>query len=55
MSGEVALAPDAPDTFWSKENLAAARSLNSELAVSERWLGCVLPVGDGIGFAARTS
>jgi predicted O-methyltransferase YrrM len=54
MSGEVALAEDAPDTFWSTENLAAARALNAELVSSERWLGCVLPVGDGIGFAART-
>ena len=54
MSGEVALPEDAPDTFWSKENLAAARALNAELVASERWLGCVLPVGDGIGLAART-
>ena len=53
MSGEVALHDGAPDTFWSEENLAAARALNAELGVSERWLGCVLPVGDGIGFAAR--
>jgi predicted O-methyltransferase YrrM len=54
MSGEVALAEDAPDTFWSKENLASARALNRELLVSERWLGCVLAVGDGIGLAVRT-
>ena len=54
MSGEVALPEDAPDTFWSTENLAAARALNAELVASERWLGCVLPVGDGIGLAART-
>jgi predicted O-methyltransferase YrrM len=52
MSGEVALAETA-ETFWSKENLAAARALNAELVASERWLGCVLPVGDGVGLAAR--
>ena len=32
---------------------ASARHLNSELLSSERWLACVLPVGDGIGVAAR--
>ena len=53
MSGEVALPEDAADTFWSSENLASARGLNAELVGSERWLGCVLPVGDGIGLAAR--
>jgi predicted O-methyltransferase YrrM len=53
MSGEVALPDDAPDTFWSAENLASARRLNAELVSSERWVGCVLPVGDGIGLAAR--
>ena len=54
MSGEVALDEGAPDTFWSAENLAGARALNAELVASDRWLGCVLPVGDGIGLAART-
>lgn len=55
MSGEVALPEDTPETFWSRENLAAARALNAELVASDRWIGCVLPVGDGIGLAARTS
>jgi predicted O-methyltransferase YrrM len=54
MSGEVGL-PEGSDTFWSAENLASARALNSELVSSERWIGCVLPVGDGIGVAARRS
>ncbi len=54
MSGEVALPEDAPDTFWSKENLASARALNRELLAGDRWLGCVLAVGDGIGLAVRT-
>jgi predicted O-methyltransferase YrrM len=54
MSGEVALPEGAPDTYWSAQNLAAARALNAELVGSDRWLGCVLPVGDGIGLAART-
>ena len=55
MSGEVALPEDASETFWSEENLAAARALNAKLVSSERWLGGVLPVGDGIGLAARIS
>ena len=53
MSGEVALPADAPDTFWSARHLSTARKLNAELVSSERWRGCVLPVGDGIGLAAR--
>lgn len=52
MSGEVALPEDA-ETFWSKENLASARELNAKLVSDERWVGCVLPVGDGIGVASR--
>jgi predicted O-methyltransferase YrrM len=52
MSGEVAL-PEGADTFWSAENLASARALNSELVNSNQWVACVLPVGDGIGVAAR--
>ena len=52
MSGEVALPPDA-DTRWNTESLAAARELNARLLESDRWLACVLPVGDGIGFGAR--
>ncbi len=52
MSGEVALPPDA-DTLWRPEALASARRLNAELMQSERWLACVLPVGDGIALAAR--
>jgi predicted O-methyltransferase YrrM len=52
MSGEVALPEDA-ETFWRGESLEAARALNAELMRSERWLACVLPVGDGIAFATR--
>jgi predicted O-methyltransferase YrrM len=52
MSGEVALHPNA-DTRWRRESLESARGLNAELMNSERWLACVLPVGDGIAFAAR--
>jgi predicted O-methyltransferase YrrM len=52
MSGEVAL-PEGADTFWSAENLASARALNTELVSGGRWLGAVLPVGDGIGIATR--
>ena len=52
MFGEVALPQDA-ETFWKADSLQAARDLNDELLASERWLGSVLPVGDGVGFAAR--
>jgi predicted O-methyltransferase YrrM len=52
MFGEVALPEDA-ETFWRDESLAAARRLNAELLSSDRWLGSVLPVGDGVGFAVR--
>ena len=52
MSGEVALPADA-ETRWGDESLAAARELNVELTTGSRWLGSVLPVGDGVGFAAR--
>jgi predicted O-methyltransferase YrrM len=52
MSGEVALPKDA-ETRWNSDSLASARRLNSELRGSERWRACVLPVGDGIGVAAR--
>jgi predicted O-methyltransferase YrrM len=52
MDGEVALPEDA-DTSWNPISLAAARRLNADLLHSERWLGAVLPVGDGIGFGAR--
>jgi predicted O-methyltransferase YrrM len=52
MFGEVALSP-AAETFWRAEALEAARALNAELLSSDRWLGSVLPIGDGVGFAAR--
>jgi predicted O-methyltransferase YrrM len=52
MGGEVALAEGA-SASWRPESLAAARSLNAELLGSDRWLACVLPVGDGIAFATR--
>ena len=52
MSGEVALAADA-ETWWNPDSLASARRLNADLLSSDRWLACVLPVGDGIGVAAR--
>ena len=52
MSGDVALEDDA-EAFWSAENLATARAFNAELVSSERWLGAVLPIGDGVVFAAR--
>jgi predicted O-methyltransferase YrrM len=52
MHGEVGL-PDGADTFWNEDSLASARAFNSELLDSRRWLGCVLPVGDGIGLATR--
>ena len=52
MSGEVAL-PEGSETGWNPDSLASARRLNSDLLGSSDWLACVLPVGDGIGVAAR--
>jgi predicted O-methyltransferase YrrM len=52
MSGDVAL-PDDAETRWSPDSLAAARRLNAELPRSDRWLACVLPIGDGVGLGAR--
>jgi predicted O-methyltransferase YrrM len=52
MSGEVALAA-GESTRWRAESLAAARALNAELLDGDRWLACVLPVGDGIALASR--
>jgi len=52
MSGAVA-EPDDAQTHWSAENLASARAFNARLIDSERWLGAVLPIGDGVAFAAR--
>jgi predicted O-methyltransferase YrrM len=52
MSGDVALEDDS-QAFWSPENLATAREFNQKLLRSERWLGAVLPIGDGVVFAAR--
>ena len=53
MSGDVALKDDR-DATWRPQSLAAARAFNAALIRSERWLGAVLPVGDGVGLAART-
>jgi predicted O-methyltransferase YrrM len=52
MSGDVALEDDS-EARWTAENLAMARGFNHQAVRSDRWLGVVLPVGDGIVFAAR--
>jgi predicted O-methyltransferase YrrM len=52
MGGEVAL-PEGEPTRWRAESLTAARRLNAELLDSDQWLACVLPIGDGVAFAAR--
>jgi predicted O-methyltransferase YrrM len=52
MSGDVALEDDSEAT-WRPQSLAAARAFNDALVASDRWLGAVLPIGDGVGFAAR--
>jgi predicted O-methyltransferase YrrM len=54
MSGEVALGEGEPG-FWNPASLRAARELNGELTSGGGWVGSVLPIGDGIGFAARTA
>jgi hypothetical protein len=46
----VALAEGEPAS-WPPASLAAARALNADLLDSDRWLACVLPIGDGIAFA----
>jgi predicted O-methyltransferase YrrM len=53
MGGDVALPPGAP-TSWNPDSVAAARELNADLLGDQRFVGCVLPVGDGIGLAARS-
>ena len=50
MGGQVAGGQGS--TQWRPEALEAARALNTELLSSERWVGSVLPIGDGVGFAA---
>ena len=52
MFGEVAL-PGGATKYWSEEKLDTARSMSRELLRSGRWLGSVLPIGDGVGFAVR--
>jgi predicted O-methyltransferase YrrM len=52
VGGEVAL-PEGTEGQASAKSIASARALNPELVGSENWLGSVLPIGDGVGFAAR--
>lgn len=52
VGGEVAL-PEGAEGRGSAEAVTSARALNPELLDSRRWLGSVLPIGDGVGFAAR--
>jgi predicted O-methyltransferase YrrM len=52
MSGFAAL-PDGQDTHWSAESLGGARAATRRLMASEDWLFSLLPVGDGVGLAAR--
>jgi predicted O-methyltransferase YrrM len=52
MSGDVALEDDS-EAHWGEEQLRMARAFNAELVSSKRWLGAVLQIGDGVGFAAR--
>ena len=52
MRGQVALPPEEA-TGWRPESLAAARAFNRELLNGPGWVGSVLPVGDGVGLAAR--
>jgi predicted O-methyltransferase YrrM len=52
VGGEVAL-PEGSEGRRSADSVASAQALNPELLGSKRWLGSVLPIGDGVGFAAR--
>ena len=51
MSGEVA--GGGPEGYWPPETVEAGRAFNEALMRSDRWLGAVLPVGDGVGLATR--
>ncbi len=58
MSGSVAFPDDVevPDdfgSFWGADQRRGARALNADLIDSDRWLGAVLPIGDGVFFGAR--
>ena len=53
MQGEVAR-PKGQARGWNPDSIASAQAMNAELVSSERWLGSVLPVGDGLGFAVRS-
>jgi caffeoyl-CoA O-methyltransferase len=52
VGGEVAL-PEGSEGGHPRESVTSARALNPQLLGSRRWLGSVLPIGDGVGFAAR--
>jgi predicted O-methyltransferase YrrM len=52
VGGEVAL-PEGADRARSAASIDSARALNPQLLNSQNWLGSVLPIGDGVGFAAR--
>jgi predicted O-methyltransferase YrrM len=54
MSGDVALPPGDP-TSWGGGRRGGGPRRNTDQHGDGRWLGCVLPVGDGIGIAARSS
>jgi predicted O-methyltransferase YrrM len=52
MSGDAAL-PEGLDTSWPEDSLRAARATTRALMASPEWLFSLLPVGDGVGLAAR--
>ena len=52
VGGEVAL-PEGSEGRRSADSVASAKALNPQLLGSQNWLGSVLPIGDGVGFAAR--
>lgn len=52
MSGEVAL-PDDHDGRWARDSILAGRAGAKALMASGEWLFSLLPVGDGVGIAAR--
>ena len=54
MSGDVAFEDDVRGRPGGRRAPPPRARFNAELIDSERWLGAVLPVGDGIGIAART-
>lgn len=52
MSGDVAL-EEPGSGRWAADSVGAAQEFNAWLSTSDRWVGTVLPVGDGVALAGH--